>query len=108
MSGVIGIDIGGTAIKMGLVSLEGIILAKKSLPFDPTIPFPELINTVSSSLKDLATSSVTPVAALGIATPGFCGPGHGNPDRRNPECPRLKGPLFAEGIFRTLSHPVLY
>jgi glucokinase len=77
MSGVIGIDIGGTAIKMGIVSLEGIILAKKSLPFDPTIPFPELINTVSSSLKDLATSSATPVVALGIATPGFADPATG-------------------------------
>ena len=51
MNGVIGIDIGGTAIKMGLVSLEGIILAKKNLPFDPGRPFPELIDAVCSSLR---------------------------------------------------------
>jgi glucokinase len=91
MNGVIGIDIGGTAIKMGLVSLEGIILAKKSLPFDPTIPFPELINAVSSSLKDLATSSATPVVALGIATPGFADPATGILIDGTQNVPALKG-----------------
>jgi glucokinase len=77
MSGVIGIDIGGTAIKMGLVSLEGIILVKKNVPFDPGRPFSELFDVVCSSLEDLMAFSAAPVGAIGIATPGFADPATG-------------------------------
>ena len=77
MSGVIGIDIGGTAIKMGLVSAEGNILAKKNVPFDPGRPFSKLFDVVCSSLEDLVASSAAPVGAIGIATPGFADPATG-------------------------------
>ena len=108
MNGVIGIDIGGTAIKMGLVSLRGIILAKKNLPFDPVKPFSELINAIGSSLEDMMASSAGNCWGHRNRHSRVCGPGYGNPDRRHPECSRLEGPLLAEGIFRTLSSPSLY
>jgi len=77
MNGNIGIDIGGTAIKIGLVSLEGAILAKKNLSFAPVKPFPELINAVCSTIEDLMNSAAAAVGAIGIATPGFADPASG-------------------------------
>ena len=77
MNRVIGIDIGGTAIKMGLVSAEGNILAKKNVPFDPGRPFSELFDAICSSLEDLIASLGAPVGAIGIATPGFADPATG-------------------------------
>jgi glucokinase len=105
MNGVIGIDIGGTAIKMGLVSLEGIILAKKSLPFGPTIPFPELINAVSSSLEDLMTSSAATVGAIGVATPGFADPATGILIDGTQNVPALKGRSLPQEFSRRFGIP---
>ena len=92
MSGVIGIDIGGTAIKMGIVSLEGIILVKKNVLFDPGRPFPELFDVVCSSLEDLMASSAVPVGAIGIATPGFADPATGILIDGTQNVSALKGP----------------
>jgi len=105
MSGVIGIDIGGTAIKMGFVSLEGIILAKKSLPFDPTIPFPELINAVCFSLEDLMTSSAATVGAIGVATPGFADPATGILIDGTQNVPALKGRSLPQEFSRRFGIP---
>jgi glucokinase len=91
MNGVIGIDIGGTAIKMGLVSLRGIILTKKYLPFGPVKPFPELVNAIGSSLEDLMASSAGTVGAIGIATPGFADPATGILIDGTQNVPVLKG-----------------
>jgi glucokinase len=77
MSEVIGIDIGGTAIKMGLVSPDGIILSRSDLPFDPGKPFPDLIKAIRSSLEALTVSSATRFGAIGIATPGYADPATG-------------------------------
>ena len=91
MNGVIGIDIGGTAVKLGLVSREGVILAKGNLPFDPEKPFPELTDEIGSSLQKLLTSSAATAEAVGISTPGFADPATGILIDGTQNVPALKG-----------------
>ena len=91
MKGIIGIDIGGTAVKMGLVSLKGVILIKKNVPFDPGRAFSELIDAVCSSFEDLMNSAAVPVEAIGIATPGFADPDTGILIDGTQNVPALKG-----------------
>jgi len=105
MSGVIGIDIGGTAIKIGLVSAEGNIIAKKNVSFDPERSFSGFLNIVCSSLEDLITSSVTPVAALGIATPGFADSATGILIDGTQNVPALKGRSLPEEFFKRFRIP---
>jgi glucokinase len=94
MSGVIGIDIGGTAVKLGLVSREGVILAKENLPFDPEKPFPEFTDEIGSSLQKLLTSSGATTEAVGISTPGFADPATGILIDGTQNVPALKGQLL--------------
>jgi glucokinase len=77
MSRIIGIDFGGTAIKMGLVSEGGTVLTRANEPFKPGKPFGELINAVCASLQDLLGSEIEPIRAIGIATPGYADPATG-------------------------------
>jgi len=91
MKGIIGIDIGGTAVKLGLVSPDGVILAKENLPFDPAKPFRELTDETGSSLQKLLISSATTAEAVGISTPGFADPATGILIDGTQNVPALKG-----------------
>ena len=69
-----GIDIGGTAVKIGLVSEEGSVLAKTSLPYDSRESFEGLVNSVSGRLQSLSAAEKRDFKAIGISTPGYADP----------------------------------
>jgi glucokinase len=91
MKDVIGIDIGGTAVKLGIVSSKGEILAKGTLPFDPAQPFPELTGKIESGLRKLLASSKSTAGAVGISAPGFADPATGVLIDGTQNVPALKG-----------------
>jgi glucokinase len=91
MSGIIGIDFGGTSIKMGLVSEKGVILNKTNLPFDAGKPFGELIDAVCASLQGMPGANAEPIQAIGIATPGYADPATGILIDGTQNVPALKG-----------------
>jgi glucokinase len=91
MKEIIGIDIGGTAVKAGIVSPEGAIRAKGTLPFDPAKPFPELTKEIESTLRELLASSKSTAKAVGISTPGFADPATGILIDGTQNVPALKG-----------------
>ena len=74
MKTVAGIDIGGTAVKIGLVSEEGSVLAKTSLPYDSRESFEGLVNSVIGRLQSLSSAEKTDLKAIGISTPGYADP----------------------------------
>lgn len=76
---VFGVDIGGTAIKLGLFSCDGALLEKWELPTDTT----ECGNRI---LPDVARSIWTKLSEKGIDTHEVCGIGMGVP-----------GPVAADG-----------
>ena len=69
-----GIDIGGTAIKIGLVSEEGSLLTKTSLPYDSQDSFDSLVSSICGRLQSLASAEKTDFKAVGISTPGYAHP----------------------------------
>ncbi len=100
MKGIVGIDIGGTAVKLGIVSPQGAIRARESLPFDPAKPFRELTEEIGSALQKLLVSAVAAVEAVGISAPGFANPATGVLIDGTQNVPALKGrslpKVFAE------------
>jgi glucokinase len=77
MKAIAGIDIGGTAIKIGLVSGKGAILSKTSIPYDPQKPFEGFVESVYRSLQSLLSSAKIDLKAIGISTPGYADPATG-------------------------------
>lgn len=77
MNAIAGIDIGGTAIKIGLVSGRGVVLSKTSIPYDPHRSFEGLVESIRGSIKSLVSSQQTSLKAVGISTPGYADPATG-------------------------------
>jgi glucokinase len=64
----VGFDIGGTAIKAGLVDENGSILERRTAP-TPTTELGEFVSTLTAIHREFAGSS--PVAGVGIGVPGL-------------------------------------
>lgn len=69
MSTYIGIDLGGTYIKYGLVSEVGEIIGKGKLPTPAGCGYAETIEAIASAVRGLAEHGA-PVCGLGIGAPG--------------------------------------
>jgi glucokinase len=74
MKVIAGIDIGGTAIKIGLVSDEGTLQSKTSIDYDPQKSFDRLVKSVCDSLQLLRSRTKADLKAIGISTPGYADP----------------------------------
>ncbi|HWU38915.1 MAG TPA: hypothetical protein VN203_14795, partial [Candidatus Acidoferrum sp.] len=74
---VAGIDIGGTAIKIGMVSEEGRVLIKTSVPYDSRGSFDRLVGSICGRLQSLAPAEKTGFKAVGISAPGYAHPDTG-------------------------------
>ena len=83
----IGLDIGGTAVKLGAVDEEGRILARGRVPVHRDISFEDFLARVIPAIEGLM--SRFPVAALGIGVPGVPDPATGMPRGRCPALPAL-------------------
>ncbi|NOZ61585.1 MAG: ROK family protein [Calditrichaeota bacterium] len=71
---VIGIDLGGTKIKFGVVTEDGDILGREiSLPTESSRPSQEIVNTIDEGIKlaiQSADISKKEIAGIGIGSPG--------------------------------------
>lgn len=65
----IGIDLGGTYIKYGLVNEAGEIIRKGKLP-TPTGGYAETIEVIVSAVRELLAEQGALVCGLGIGAPG--------------------------------------
>lgn len=73
----IGVDVGGTGIKAGVVSKQGDILAKASIPTGRERPYGEIIADIASLCERVAQAagvSLADIAAVGVGVPGICDP----------------------------------
>jgi glucokinase len=105
MNAISGIDIGGTAIKMGLVSEEGAVLSKTSLPYDPGKSFEDLAESVCSSLQSLISSGKVDLKAIGISTPGYADPVTGVLIDGANNVPALEGRSLTHALSNRLGVP---
>ena len=70
----IGIDLGGTYIKAGLVNTEGKILAEKSIPTKRRRPENEIVADMcclASALTEQARVDFSRIVAIGVGSPGI-------------------------------------
>ena len=94
----IGIDLGGTGIKAGVVDEQGRILAKGSCPTEPERGYEAVIRDMAALAVDVAKQSghgMDEIKAIGIGLPGIMDPRTG----RVPFCTNLYWhdvPLVAE------------
>ncbi|MBR1821564.1 MAG: ROK family protein [Clostridia bacterium] len=94
----IGIDLGGTGIKAGVVDEKGVIIAKGSCPTAPERGYEAVIHDMAMLAIDVAKQSghaMNEIKAIGIGLPGIMDPRSG----RVPFCTNLAWhdvPLIAE------------
>jgi len=68
---LLGIDIGGTAIKAGAVGTDGRILARRQIAFDRSLSFDALISKLSETAEALQVDAGGKASAIGVCLPGF-------------------------------------
>ena len=73
----IGIDVGGTAIKGGIVDENGVVIIKDSVTTDAGQSSDDNVRDIAALVKKLLTASGTDenqIAALGMGVPGTVDP----------------------------------
>ncbi|WP_106497146.1 ROK family glucokinase [Lentibacillus sp. Marseille-P4043] len=69
---IIGIDIGGTTSKIGLLDLQGAIVCKWEIPTSTANNGDSIVQDIWQSISDtLSTSQIKAVIGIGIGAPGF-------------------------------------
>ena len=71
IAAAIGIDIGGTAIKLGLVRADGRVHARRQFPFDRALSFEHLVDRIVEEARRVAEGAALRPVAIGISTPGY-------------------------------------
>ncbi len=105
MNTIAGIDIGGTAIKVGLVSQKGTLLAKTSFPYDAKQPFEGFVESLSHSLQSLISSERVELKTIGISTPGYADPATGILVEGANNVPSLQGHSLTGALKKQLGLP---
>jgi glucokinase len=101
MSQAIGIDIGGTAIKLGLIDAARGVLARGSLPLAAHADYPALLGALTQAIAGLGGTA----EAVGIATPGYADPRDGRLTVGGQNVPILHGQRLAADLGARLGLP---
>jgi glucokinase len=96
-------DVGGTAVKVGVVTREGVVLARTAIPFNPSHAFEAAVNAMCEAGASLLGAR-TP-DAIGIATPGYADPATGILVDGANNVPTLRGHALPAAISQRLGVP---
>jgi glucokinase len=86
----IGVDIGGTTVKLGLVTEAGRVLARRSVPLDRAMLFPAFAAQLGDEIASLIAAGPPP-AAIGVGVPAYPNPKTGGLMKPIPNAPPLTG-----------------
>jgi glucokinase len=103
----IGIDVGGTAIKLGLVDADGRILARRRLAYAAMASFDCFVDAVSQACRAIEGESDRAAAAIGVAAPGHARLSDGIMVDGTANVPLLRGRSLAAALGRRLGRPVV-
>jgi glucokinase len=101
MTEAIGIDIGGTMVKLGRVDAEKGVQARGSLPFRPQESFAALVEALAKAVTGLGGKP----EAIGIASPGWADPDEGRLAVGGQNVPVLHGQNLTEALSGRLGLP---
>jgi predicted NBD/HSP70 family sugar kinase len=103
---LLGIDIGGTAIKLGALTEAGEILHRDRLAFEKTIPFEELAAAILAACRRLEVRVGRRSVAVGICMPGFVDQRNGVIIDGGSNVPALRTSSLPEHLARAMGVPV--
>ncbi|MBR2674244.1 MAG: ROK family protein [Mogibacterium sp.] len=69
----LGVDIGGTAVKVGLVDEEGVVIVKSETEIDRSCKKENVMQTVTRSMRELAITNdinISSLFGIGVSAPG--------------------------------------
>ncbi|WP_413991504.1 ROK family protein [Labrys okinawensis] len=84
----IGIDIGGSSVKLGAVDESGAVLVRKRIPIEREIGFQDFVSTVAGAVEELSPQ-LPAISTIGIGVPGTPDPDSGMLLGRCPAIPSL-------------------
>ncbi|MCY2951680.1 MAG: ROK family protein [Planctomycetota bacterium] len=108
MQSFIGIDIGGTSVKLGLIEYGETfrVVKQSSVPTKPTDPPPLFAQTIAKGVKALIASAGSPkITGAGVGCPGLIDPWKGI-TRTSPNLPLLKDFPLRDQLSQLLNLPV--
>ncbi|RDJ19979.1 ROK family protein [Bosea caraganae] len=107
MRHVFAIDIGGTAIKYGLIGEGGVILARGEKPFERHLPFAGVIDQLAG-LYESVTAAAGPADAIGVAMPGYALRESGLVVDGGNNVPALRDGSVSKALEQRLGRPVWF
>jgi glucokinase len=101
----IGVDLGGTSIKLGIVTNTGRLIKKISIRTEAEKGPKKVINNIIFGIKELTEKSKYKIDGIGIGCPGVVTPGKGIVEDP-PNFPRWKKVNIGKIIFQEFKKPV--
>lgn len=74
---VLALDVGGTNLKLALVSAEGEVLARDVLAYGEQSDLPAMLERLAGAARRVEAAGGARAVALGVATPGYARPADG-------------------------------
>lgn len=103
---VVGVDLGGTAAKIGIVNRAGAILARERVPIDARAGFDEIVGAVAAGLAALVAGGCDGrPAGIGVGAPGFFDPHSGTNVGGSENIPGMQGRSAAARLAERLGAP---
>ncbi|MFC5420145.1 ROK family protein [Bosea eneae] len=106
MKTVFAFDIGGTAVKFGLVAEDGRLLKQGEVPFERDLAFAALCEQLARLYED--TMAGSPADALAVAMPGFAAPDSGVVIDGGGNVPALRDGSITQALEQRLGLPAWF
>jgi glucokinase len=74
---VLALDVGGTNLKLALVSADGEVLARDALAYGEQPDLPAMLQSLTKTARRVEKAGGARAVALGVATPGYARPSDG-------------------------------
>lgn len=108
MNSVIGIDIGGTAAKLGIVLSNGEIVEKDRAEIDAQASFMEIVTPIVDKVRELQchTEEIGRCRAIGLCAPGFTNKANGVLVEGSKNIPAFEGKSLVNELKNEFRMPV--
>ena len=102
----IGIDVGGTTIKLGLVDAAGRVLARRRIAYASMSSFALLADTLAAQARTMQREAGRTASCLGVAAPGHAQAGDGVMIDGTANVPLLRNRSLAAALRERLAIPI--
>lgn len=102
----VGIDVGGTNVKLGLVGVDGLVLARRRFAYASISSFDALADSLAAAVRAMQQEARATAGAVGVAAPGHAQRGDGLMVDGTANVPLLQGRSLAAALRDRVGLPV--